>query len=75
MLLRSSRASQQSLSLNHTGSETHSRQVNPPELGFICSHPAVPPPTPADPHPALPPPLPSLLKRFPASPSSSPPSR
>lgn len=27
------------LSLNHAGSETYSRQVNPPELDFIFTHP------------------------------------
>lgn len=42
-------AAAECLSLNHAGPETHSRQVNPPELAVICS-----PPTPSLP-PSLPP--------------------
>lgn len=54
------------LSLNHAGSETYSRQVNPPELDFICTHPLYTSP--------LTPPLPGCLSiSIPASHSHVPP--
>ena len=53
MLLRTSRApAAECLSLHHAGSETHSRQVNPPELRLYLHPPSSPPTA------SLPPPLP-----------------